>query len=53
MMRTKLHLSDEELMRKSWIALSLEMADFPWYDYSAKKVITGKEAASILDKYTS
>lgn len=50
-MRSKLHLTDEEVMNKSWIALNLEMADFPWYDYSAKKVITGSEASAHLDKY--
>ena len=43
MMRTKLHLTDEELMDKSWIALNLEMYDFPYYDYKAKKVISERE----------
>jgi len=38
MMRSKLHLTDEELMNKSWIALNLEMADFPYYDYSGDNV---------------
>ena len=47
-MRSKLHLTDEEVMNKSWIALNLEMADFPWYDPKAKKFIRGKEAVEIL-----
>jgi hypothetical protein len=52
MMRTKLHLTDEEIMNKSWIALSLEMADFPYYDYKAKKIIKDKsEADKIFAKY--
>lgn len=52
MYRTRLHLTDEEVMNKSWIALQIESADFPWYDYKAKKVITGSQASAILDKYT-
>jgi hypothetical protein len=52
-MRTKLHLTDRELMQKSWIVLNLEMRDFPWYDYSAKKVLKGKEAEAVLNKYMS
>lgn len=50
-MRSKLHLTDSELMNKSWIALNLEMADFPWYDPKGKRYIKGKEAVSILEKY--
>jgi hypothetical protein len=51
-MRSKLHLTDEEVMNKSWIALNLEMVDFPYYDYSAKKVIHDKDQANqILSKY--
>ena len=50
-MRSKLHLTDEEVMNKSWIALNLEMADFPWWDPKAKKLIKGKEATEILSKY--
>ena len=38
-------------MNKSWIALNLEMADFPWYDPKAKKYIKGKAASDILSKY--
>jgi len=50
-MRVKLGLTDNELMNKSWIALNLEMADFPYWDYSAKRVIRGKEADARLQKY--
>ena len=50
-MRTKLGLTDAELMNKSWIALCLESADFPYFDPHAKRIIKGKEAAEILDKY--
>lgn len=39
-------------MNKSWISLQIESADLPWYDYKAKKVITGKAASDHLDKYT-
>ena len=41
-MRAKLHLTEEELMNKSWIALNLEMKDYPYFDHKAKKVITDK-----------
>jgi len=50
-MRSKLHLTDEEVMNKSWIALNLEMADFPWWDPKAKEIIKGKKAAEVLNKY--
>ena len=39
-------------MNKSWIALQLESADFPWYDFKGKKMITDpKKAEQILSKY--
>jgi hypothetical protein len=50
-MRSKLHLTDGELMEKSWIALNLEMVDFPWYDPKKKTYIKGKAAADVLSKY--
>ena len=50
-MRNKLHLTDEEVMNKSWIALNLEMADYPYWDYSGKKVIKGQQANDALQKY--
>lgn len=50
-MRSKLHLTDEEVMNKSWIALNLEMADFPWWNPKGKKFIKGKDATDILSKY--
>lgn len=37
-------------MNKSWIALNLEMRDYPFYDYKAKKVLRGKEAGNVLEK---
>jgi hypothetical protein len=51
MYRTKLNLTEEELMNKSWISLKLESADIPWYDYKAKKVISGEQAKKYLEKY--
>ena len=51
MMRVKLGLTNTELMNTSWIALSLEMADYPYWDSSEKKVIKGKQAADALQKY--
>jgi hypothetical protein len=50
LMRSKLHLTDEELMNKSWIALKLEMADFPWFNPKASKEIKGEEANEYLEK---
>ena len=38
-------------MNKSWIALQLESADLPWWDYKGKKVIKGKKADEVLEKY--
>jgi len=51
MLRSKLNLTEEELMNKSWIALQIESADFPWWDFKAKKVITGIHADEALNKY--
>jgi len=51
MYRTKLHLTEEEVMNKSWISLQIESADLPYWDYKAKKVITGEQASAILNKY--
>jgi hypothetical protein len=50
-MRSKLNLTDREVMDKSWIALQLEMADYPSYDPKGKKVIRGEKAIKALDKY--
>jgi hypothetical protein len=47
-----LNLTDEEVMNKSWIALQVESADLPWWDYKGKKVIKGKAASEFLDKLT-
>lgn len=38
-------------MNKTWISLQIESADLPWWDYKAKKVITGEKADEILQKY--
>ena len=51
MYRTKLNLTDDEIMNKSWIALQLESADLPWYDYKGKKVITGARASEYLNNF--
>jgi hypothetical protein len=51
MYRTRLNLTEEELMNKSWISLQIESADLPWWDYKGKKYITGAKADEILGKY--
>lgn len=50
-MRVKLGLTNEEIMKSSWISLQLQMNDFPYYDPKAKKVITGAAAEKALEKY--
>jgi len=52
-MRVKLGLTEKELMESSWISLQLQMYDYPYYDYKAKKTITGEQANEILGKYVS
>lgn len=51
-MRTKLNLSDDEIMEKSWIALKLEMGDLPYYDPKAKEkiVVPVAETGASLEK---
>ena len=51
MYRTKLGLTEAELMNKSWISVVMETNDFPYYDFNAKKIITGSKANEILGKY--
>lgn len=51
LMRVKLGLTEKELMESSWISLQLQMYDYPYWDYKAKKVITGEQAKGILNKY--
>jgi hypothetical protein len=52
MFRTKLNLTEAELMNKTWISLCIESADLPWYDYHGKDVITDPaKANSVLSKY--
>lgn len=52
LIRTKLGLTETELMESSWISINLQMYDFPYWDSKAKKVITSKtEADQILSKY--
>jgi hypothetical protein len=51
MYRTKLGLSESELMNKSWISILMETNDFPWYDAKGNKVIKGEKANEILAKY--
>jgi len=51
LMRVKLGLTEKELMESSWISLQLQMYDYPYYEYSSKKVITGKKAEDYLNKY--
>jgi len=50
-MRVKLGLTEKELMESSWISLQLQMYDYPYWDYKAKKMITGDQANLILGKY--
>jgi hypothetical protein len=49
-MRVKLGLTEKELMNTSWISLQLQMYDYPYYDYKAKKVIEGDMANDYLSK---
>ena len=51
LMRVKLGLTNEEVMNSSWISLQLQMYDYPYFDYKAKKTISGEQANAILDKY--
>jgi hypothetical protein len=52
MMRTKLGLSDKEIMNRPWIVTQIESADFPWYSSKKKKIIKSpKMATEFLDKY--
>jgi hypothetical protein len=51
MYRTKLNLTESEIMKKSWISLQMESSDLPYWDYKAKKTITGEQASLILGKY--
>jgi hypothetical protein len=50
-MRVKLGLTEEELMETPWISLQLQMYDYPYYDYKARKHIKGRQADEILAKY--
>lgn len=53
-MRSKLNLTDAELMNTPWISLRLQMMDYPYYKYSSgkdEKVIEGHEADEHLKKY--
>jgi len=50
-MRVKLGLTEKELMESSWISLQLQMFDYPYWDYKAKKYIKGDRANAILAKY--
>jgi hypothetical protein len=52
-MRVKLGLTNQELMKSSWISLCLQMNDYPYFDYKSKEeqVITGKAAREHLKKY--
>lgn len=49
-MRTKLNLTDEEVMNKSWIALNLEMQDYPYFDYNAKRVVKAEDTGEVLSR---
>ncbi len=51
MIRTKLGLSEKEVMRKSWISIQLEMADFPHYDYNAESKNDKEAKKNWLEKY--
>jgi hypothetical protein len=52
MMRTKLGLTDTELMNMPWIALMIATNDFPWYDYKkgeSKKTIKVSDPSEIAE----
>ena len=51
LMRTKLGLTETELMNSTWISLNLQMADFPYYDPKKKNYVKGAQALSILENY--
>lgn len=53
MMRTKLGLTESEIMNSSWIYLNLMMYDIPYYDYKGKEFVRGKKADEALKKYIS
>jgi len=49
-MRTKLGLTENELMNSSWIYLNLQMFDFPYYDSKKKEVVKGPKAIDFLEQ---
>lgn len=55
MIRTKLMLSEKEIMKMSWVRLNLEMQDFPYYDYKAEEkpiIITDpQQAADMMSQF--
>ena len=55
MYRTRLGLTEKELMRKPYISIIMELSDFPYYDYKAEgneiRVKSKEQADEILDKY--
>jgi hypothetical protein len=51
-MRTKLGLTESELMKSIWVYINLQMFDFPyWESKGGEAPVTGKEAIDHLDKY--
>jgi hypothetical protein len=51
-MRTKLHLTDKELMQSSWISLCLQSADFPYYKHNGKQSIKVSDPAKIEEIFS-
>jgi hypothetical protein len=47
-MRVRLGLTNEEIMKSSWISLQLQMVDFPYYNARAKQMISGNAAIDAL-----
>lgn len=58
MIRTKLMLSEKEIMKSSWISLNLQMQDFPYYSYKDEKekpitINDPQQAADIMAKFSN
>jgi hypothetical protein len=55
MMRTKLGLSEKDILNSTWISLQMQMSDFPSYDYQKKdksvKITSKEQADEILTKF--
>ena len=57
MIKTKLMLSEKEIMKMPWISINLMMQDFPYYDYKGedKPIIVNdpQAAADMMAKFSN